>query len=274
MIRHGQAPASSMLALLWLSAYPLVLWANEFKPQPKDAEPTDPDYAVQGEYVGKVFTAQGETLIGVQVFALGKGKFWAASYLDGLPGEGWDRTPRGDGQAKTKGDVTDFNIPGVFSCTIQNRLLSIKLAEGVNVAELKKIDRESPTLGEKPPEGAVVLFDGSTADKFEQGQLTEDGLLLPGCHSKEKFGSGKLHVEFRVPFMPERTIRRTATAASTCKDVTKCRCSIPSDYANRTPGAARSIRCRPPTKTCAIRPALGRPTTSTSRRPNTPTAKK
>ena len=54
-----------------------------------------------------------------------------------------------------------------------------------------------------PPEGAVVLFDGSTADNFENGKMTEDGLLLPGCTSKEKFGSGKLHIEFRVPFMPE-----------------------------------------------------------------------
>ena len=49
----------------------------------------------------------------------------------------------------------------------------------------------------------MVLFDGSTADKFENGKMTEDGLLLPGCTSKEKFGSGKLHVEFRVPFKPE-----------------------------------------------------------------------
>ena len=81
-------------------------------------------------------------------------------------------------------------------------MLTVSIA-GVNIAELKKIDRESPTLGETPPEGAVVLFDGSTADKFEKGKLTEDGLLLPGCQSKEKFGSGKLHVEFRVPFMPE-----------------------------------------------------------------------
>ena len=73
----------------------------------------------------------------------------------------------------------------------------------MKIADLKKIERESPTLGQSPPEGAVVLFDGSTADNFENGKMTEDGLLLPGCTSKEKFGSGKLHVEFRVPFMPE-----------------------------------------------------------------------
>ncbi len=54
-----------------------------------------------------------------------------------------------------------------------------------------------------PPDDAVVLFDGSTAETFEKGRMTEDGLLLPGCTSKEKLGSGKLHIEFRVPFMPE-----------------------------------------------------------------------
>ena len=55
----------------------------------------------------------------------------------------------------------------------------------------------------RPPDGAVVLFDGSTASNFENGKMTEDGLLLPGCTSKEKFGSGKLHLEFRLPFMPD-----------------------------------------------------------------------
>jgi hypothetical protein len=33
-------------------------------------------------------------------------------------------------------------------------------------------------------------------------------LLLPGCTSKEKFGSGKLHVEFCLPFMPEARDQR------------------------------------------------------------------
>jgi hypothetical protein len=58
-------------------------------------------------------------------------------------------------------------------------------------------------LGAPAPAGAVVLFDGTTASNFEGGKMTEDGLLLPGCTSKEKFGSGKLHIEFREPFMPE-----------------------------------------------------------------------
>ena len=56
--------------------------------------------------------------------------------------------------------------------------------------------------------------------------MTEDGLLLPGCTSKEKFGSGKLHVEFRCPSCPKRATRPAATAASMCKDATKSKCSI------------------------------------------------
>ncbi len=76
---------------------------------------------------------------------------------------------------------------------------------GVEIGKLKKQDRESPKLGDPAPPGSIVLFDGSSADKFENGKMDEDNLLMPGCTSKEKFGSGKLHVEFRVPFMPKAT---------------------------------------------------------------------
>jgi hypothetical protein len=47
-----------------------------------------------------------------------------------------------------------------------------------------------------------VLFDGSTADKFEGGRMTEDGLLMEGATSKQKFQSFRLHLEFRLPFQP------------------------------------------------------------------------
>jgi hypothetical protein len=61
---------------------------------------------------------------------------------------------------------------------------------------------QSPTLGRKPPEGAVILFDGSSAETFEGGRLSEDKLLMQGCTSKQKLGSGELHLEFLLPFMP------------------------------------------------------------------------
>ena len=67
---------------------------------------------------------------------------------------------------------------------------------------LEKVLRKSPTLGAKPPAGALVLFDGSGVGKWEDGRLVENGLLDVGTTSKRKFGSVRIHLEFRCPFMP------------------------------------------------------------------------
>jgi hypothetical protein len=62
--------------------------------------------------------------------------------------------------------------------------------------------RKSETLGAKPPEGAVVLFDGTSAEHFRGGRMTEDGLLMEGATSKRNFQNFTLHLEFRTPFQP------------------------------------------------------------------------
>jgi len=167
----------------------------------------DPDFGIQGEYLGEGSIGQTQGPIGAQVIARGKGAFDVVVYQGGLPGAGWRR---GDVQlqlqAKLKGDVV----------TLSGKDLSGKIAQGTlslegtgdqaaTTMELKRIDRKSPTLGLKAPEGATVLFDGTSAEAFvpSKGHLTDLNTLLSGVTTKDKFGSYTLHLEFRLSWMPQ-----------------------------------------------------------------------
>lgn len=158
-----------------------------------------PDFAVQGEYLGST----GQHQWGVQVVALGEGKFDVVGHQGGLPGEGWKR---GDVQRRGTGELKDgvVDVKGdTWTGTIKDGLMTV-MHDGNKVGELKKVERKSPTLGAKPPQGAIVLFDGSTADHFESGKLIEGDLLgATNCVSKQQLGDHSLHIEFRTPFMPK-----------------------------------------------------------------------
>ncbi len=162
---------------------------------------TDADFPFQGEYVGKLKVGDGEVTVGLQVIALGKGKFKAVGYPGGLPGEGWDKEHKHETDGELKDGVLVFNGDEA-GAKIKDGVAMIADKEGKELGKLDKISRSSPTLGAKPPEGAVVLFDGKSADAFDGGKV-EDGLLVQGCQSKQKFGSCKLHIEFRTPYQPE-----------------------------------------------------------------------
>lgn len=166
----------------------------------------DADYKMQGEYSGSV-SADGEELkFGLQVIALGDGSFTGVGYRGGLPGDGWDMSnPKrvenvksADGKLSlTAWDATVEVVDGVASVH----------AEGQNLGKLSKVERKSPTLGQKPPQGAVVLFDGSSVEEWEHrgkpANMTKDGLLKQGAQSKKTFGDHKLHIEFLLPYMPK-----------------------------------------------------------------------
>jgi len=89
--------------------------------------------------------------------------------------------------------------------------------KGDESIELRRVERTPPTLGAKPPSGAVVLFDGTGMDQWakmkEKEWLTEDGppkwnLLSGGVMeaapragsliSRRYFGDARIHVEFRT----------------------------------------------------------------------------
>ncbi|HYG78082.1 MAG TPA: DUF1080 domain-containing protein [Planctomycetota bacterium] len=134
-----------------------------------DTAAADPDFLIQGEY-----DKPGE---GLQIATLSPGKFLLSKLSGGLPGQGWDE------KTVAVSTATSADVKTVI--------------EGY-----KRVQRQSPTLGEKAPAGAVVLFDGNANEQWEGAKL-ESGLLCEGTRTKQKFQSFKLHIEFRLPYKPD-----------------------------------------------------------------------
>lgn len=176
-----------------------------------DPAQTDADFAFQGEYLGEVST-DGQTLpIGVQVVALGDGAFDIVAYPGGLPGAGWNAPDKllGKGKQSGEGPAATVKLEGVDwggktrKGEIRDRAVIVLSDSGSEVARLPKVERKSPTLGKKPPEGAVVIFDGSGLDGVNGGRKSDDGLLMEGVTTKESFGDATWHIEFRLPYQPK-----------------------------------------------------------------------
>lgn len=163
--------------------------------------PDDPDFQIQGEYAGTLKSPDAEFKIGVQVIALGDGKFHAVALPGGLPGDGWD----GSAHLESDGALADGVVvfPGDHArAELKDGVLHVMNANDEELGRLERVERKSPTLGAAPPTGALVLFDGASADAFEGGRMTDDGLLIAGATSKKKFQDCSVHVEFLLPFMP------------------------------------------------------------------------
>lgn len=166
-----------VICCLWISLLIISssVWAADVYDSVEAAK-ADTDFAVQGEYA-----APG---IGLQIIALGDGKFTAVKYPGGLPGAGYT------GSGKQLVEEEDAEA-------IQELITSLKV---------QRIERRSPTMGATPPEGAVVLFDGTqeSIDKhWKPGAKLADGLLQQGCMSLDTFQDCSVHIEFQIPFMPK-----------------------------------------------------------------------
>lgn len=159
-----------------------------------DPAKAGPDYRIQGEYEGRI----GDTIAGIQVVALGNGKFDAVLFAKGLPGSGADLT-RVPVRGETRDGVPTFTAES-FSGTIRDGVFTGTLDNAE--LRLKHVERQSPTMGARPPAGAIVLFDGSHADEWVNGRIQEGNLLGVGTRTKRAFKNYTLHVEFRTPFMP------------------------------------------------------------------------
>ena len=195
-------------------------WENTWTDPDDKTLPADFEY--QGEY-----KSEGH---GCQVIALDKGRFQAVVFPGGLPGDGWDRKNRilMDGQLGDK-KVTFAAAEGKrsykasgwekFSATekfpptgqksysgeIEGGVLTITTDEKSKLT-LKKVKRQSKTMGKKPPDSAIVLFDGTNKDEWTGGVFDEVKKVIntngDDVRSKKNFTNYSVHLEFMTPFRP------------------------------------------------------------------------
>ncbi len=201
-------------ALLFLSLFALTPLCCFAAGGPAETDPAkaSEDYKLQGEYLSD---GSGDIPVtGIQVIALGKDEFEVVKYEKGLPGAGWTREDKKEKyKGKLNAGIIDMEKEGLKLPIAGDLAVLLDHKNGKNLNKFKKIERKSPTLGAKPPEGAIVLFDGKDKENFKGGSLqkessTSDEQVLqtnPGGNllSKQEFTDFTLHVEFKTPYMPE-----------------------------------------------------------------------
>ncbi len=174
------------------------------KPAPAYDNPanTDDDFVFQGEYTGQ---NEGKKY-GVQIISLGDGKFEAVGFEGGLPGDGWQGQWKDASHThgeRAQGDATASFKAESFKAKVDGKNIIVFNAQDEKHFELNRVDRISPTMGTKAPEGSTILFDGKDKNAFPDSRLTEDGLLMEGATSGDKFTDFTLHMEFRLPYIPK-----------------------------------------------------------------------
>ena len=155
----------------------------------KEATDAGEDPRLQGEFAN--------VKMGANVISLGKGEYRLVLFKGGLPGAGWDGTPKIEVEGKRTGTSVSFK-DNIDSATLADGVVTIK-STGF---DLKRIIRHSPTEGLVAPKDATVLFDGKNADAFVDGKIDPRGFLEANTKTKQAFTDFKLHLEFFLPFKP------------------------------------------------------------------------
>ncbi len=197
-----------VLGIISLTAAGANLGGAAWAAAPSEAE-------VQGLYEGTGIDAAGQFKIEARVVAQGNGNYNV--FVRQTRGEG--NIARVELKGKTEGDTVAITGKAgqvkwkgtCAACAIQG-----ECGPGGKF-QIHRVEKKPPTLGKKPPQGAVILLDGKdfsemilqSGAKWDVGKVSvaEDGSIqVPrgGMTSKRTFdGSYDLHVEFLVPLMPE-----------------------------------------------------------------------
>ena len=187
---------SPLTVLAFTTLFSFQVACGQIWTDPELAAQENPDFIIQGEYgVAK----EGQKWA-VQVVALGGGKFDAYLLEDGFPGLGYTREKQ---KVKMSGTAESLaSSDKKFTAKISEDQIEV-IKEGSAIGSFQKVFRSSDTLGKAPVEGAIILFDGSNADAWENGKVVDGLLANNDPKTKQKFQDYHLHLEFRTPFKPE-----------------------------------------------------------------------
>ena len=141
---------------------------------------------------------------GAQVIAKSEKKLAIQLLEGGLPGIGFQpkstkKIFQGEFESDQGTSTAKQNGVALF---LKSNTMEVSDESGKKIGVLTKMIRESKTLGARPPEGAIVLFDAKN-NNFVGAKSNDEGLLGVGGTSKETFEDHQLHVEFRTPFQPD-----------------------------------------------------------------------
>ena len=177
--------------------------------------------SVMGEWKGKLRGGDGvERVLEAQVVAEGEDRYRAVMRLarDGAWNAG-ESTGRRKGQTVVFSGSLDLGRGSGGVCQLHGQVDSRGFAGECAASDssvrfsLTRVERRPPRLGAKPPEKAMVLFDGTSLEGWVQrdGQsagweLREDGSMevtRGDILTRRSFGDVRIHLEFRTPLMPE-----------------------------------------------------------------------
>jgi hypothetical protein len=164
-----------------------------------------PEAEVQGLYEGAVKDVKFEA----RVIAMGKDAYKIFLRQD----LGGGKVGKVELEGKAEGDAVAFkNKGGEVEWTATYGAGALKGSAGGVEFTAKRVERKSPTLGKKPPQGAIVILDGKDFSQITKKGGTDDwnpaedgSIQVPksGMNSKQQFDVGfDCHVEFLCPFQP------------------------------------------------------------------------
>ena len=172
---------------------------------------------LQGNFEGSSKAPSGEEMpLTAQIVALGQGKHVAKIDVNGATVEvkGMTKGKAEDGLCLYEETIDLGPEMGSFKVSgkVENKVFSgtAEGSDGIHKFSLNRVEKGSPTLGMKAPEGAIVLQDGTNMDAWVQEPFwnVRDGVMNMSGHSirtKEEFPSMQLHLEFKTPFMPNES---------------------------------------------------------------------